>query len=90
MCERAGGEAGPSWPWPHSLAPAFPVPCLLPSKGRVGKLVLERPPREQAAHTSGFPASAQKPVPFSDSSSLALPRVKYKALSNPRKGLPPG
>lgn len=43
MCEQAGGEAGPSWPWPHSLMPAFPVPCLLPSRARMGKLVLERP-----------------------------------------------
>ena len=38
----------------------------------------------------GFPASAQKSVPFRDSSSLALPCVTYKALSNPWKGFQPG
>lgn len=34
LCVSGQGERLASWPWPHSLAPAFPVPCLLPSKGR--------------------------------------------------------
>lgn len=44
VSERAGGEAGPQWPWSHSLTPAFPVPCLLSSKGRVGQTAVGKAP----------------------------------------------
>lgn len=78
VCERAGrGRArgpGPTHWLLLSLSLAFcPVKAVGGETG-AGKAPVSK------QHTRCDAASAQKPVPFSDSSSLALPRVKYQGV----------
>lgn len=54
MCEPAGGEAGPSWPWPHSLAPAFLSLAFCPVKAAWGNWCWKGPLVSKQHTRQGF------------------------------------